>query len=134
MRAPASRHSLMMSSWRGRSRITAVTSSTSSPSAFATAWRLYVTGASRSIASAASGPTAIFSMYTHGPGSNIVPPPERAITALRFGAPRVGAGVGGARGARGGPPRADLLAVVEHRRLVLLALTDDHDTVHGDVV
>src|SRR4029453_6230748 len=33
-----------------------------------------------------------------------------------------------------GPAGADLLAVVEHRRLVLLALTDDDDAVHGDVV
>ena len=39
MRAPASRHSRMMSAWRSRSRITAVTSLTFSPSALATASR-----------------------------------------------------------------------------------------------
>ena len=34
-----------------------------------------------------SGAPAIFSMYTHGPGSNIVPRLERAITASALGIP-----------------------------------------------
>src|SRR5215216_6351070 len=57
-----------------------------------------------------------------------------------------GDGIGAAEGGERGPvdgvdgdvarwaTGTDLLAVVEHRRLVLLALTDDDDTVHGDVV
>ena len=62
MRAPASRHSLMMPACRSRSRMTAVTSSTSLRSAFDTHFRLALTEAVRSMASAASGPVAIFSM------------------------------------------------------------------------
>ena len=34
-----------------------------------------------------SGAPAIFSMYTHGPGSNIVPRLESAITASALGIP-----------------------------------------------
>ena len=41
-----------------------------------------------SIASAASGPTAILSMYTAAPGKNIVPRSASAITAIAFGMPR----------------------------------------------
>ena len=42
----------------------------------------------RLIRSAARGPVAIFSMYTHGPGSNIVPLSESAITESAEGWPR----------------------------------------------
>ena len=34
-----------------------------------------------------SGPPAIFSMYTHGPGSNIEPRSDRAMTARALGIP-----------------------------------------------
>ena len=34
-----------------------------------------------------SGAPAIFSMYTHGPGSNIVPRADSAITASALGMP-----------------------------------------------
>ena len=40
-----------------------------------------------SIASAASGPTAILSMYRAAPGKNIVPRSETAITEIAFGMP-----------------------------------------------
>ena len=40
------------------------------------------------MASAASGPVAIFSIYTQGPGLNIVPRSERAMTAMALGRPR----------------------------------------------
>ena len=40
-----------------------------------------------SIASAASAPTAILSMYSAAPGKNIVPRSETAITAIAFGIP-----------------------------------------------
>ncbi len=40
-----------------------------------------------SIASAASGPTAILFMYSAAPGSNIVPRSETAMTAIAFGMP-----------------------------------------------
>ena len=59
----------------------AVTSVTAIPLAAATADRLSATDAVMSMRPAASGPTAIFSMYTHGPGSNIVPCSDTAITA-----------------------------------------------------
>ena len=62
MRAPAARISATRSSWRGRSRIVAVTSVTSMPFAVATARRFSVTLAWMSTTPAASGPTAIFSM------------------------------------------------------------------------
>ena len=60
--APASRISRMSRSWRGRSRITTVRSSTYLPSASATARRFSRTGRVRSTTPRASGPTAIFSM------------------------------------------------------------------------
>ncbi len=40
-----------------------------------------------SIASAASGPTAILSMYRAAPGSNIEPRSETAMTEIAFGMP-----------------------------------------------
>ena len=75
-------------------------------------------------------------MYTHGPGSNIVPCSESAITASAFGhaqraqpraLERVDRDVDRRRRAV-----ADLLAVVQHRRLVLLPLADHDDAVHAD--
>ncbi len=77
-------------------------------------------------------------MYTHGPGSNIVPRLDSAITASALGMPlrrqrraleRIDGDVDLRRRAV-----ADLLAVVEHRRLVLLALADHDDAVHLDRV
>ena len=62
MRAPASRHSFTTWAWRSRSRMTAVTSATSFRRAFATHLRLALTEAVRSMASAASGPVATFSI------------------------------------------------------------------------
>ena len=73
-------------------------------------------------------------MYTHGPGSNIAPRSASAITVSALGIPerrqpraleRVHGDVHQRRGAV-----ADVLAVVEHRRLVLLALADHDDAVH----
>ena len=85
-----------------------------------------------------SGAPAIFSMYTHGPGSNIVPRLERAITAKALGMPLAASVVPSsgstAMSTWGGDAVADLLAVVEHRRLVLLALADHDDAVHRDRV
>ena len=91
-------------------------------------------GRSRSSRSAISGPPAIFSMYTHGPGSNIVPrsdksdhrertrhPERRQARALE----RIDRDVDLGRGAV-----ADLLAVEQHRGLVLLPLADHDDAVH----
>ena len=86
-RAPDSRSSAISASWRSRSRTTTVTSVTSSPFAFATARTFSVGVALMSIASAASGPTAILSMYSAAPGKNIVPSSETAITAIAFGWP-----------------------------------------------
>ena len=62
MRAPVPRTSSISSAWRGRSRITAVTSRTDSPLASATARMLSVADCSRLTLPAASGPTASFSM------------------------------------------------------------------------
>ena len=81
-----------------------------------------------------SGPPASFSMYTHGPGSNIAPRSASAITVSALGMPkrrqpraleRIDGDVHERRGAV-----ADVLAVVEHRGLVLLALADHDDAVH----
>ena len=77
-------------------------------------------------------------MYTHGPGSNIVPRSASAITAIALGMPsavrRVPSSGSTAMSTCGGRAVADLLAVVEHRRLVLLALADHDDAVHRDRV
>ena len=62
IRAPASRTSRTRSSCRGRSRMHTVTSETSLLFALATRRMFSAIGAVRSITSAASGPTAIFSM------------------------------------------------------------------------
>src|SRR3954447_8756606 len=87
MRAPAARTSAMSSLWRSRSRMTAVRSRTSRPTALATCSRFSVGDRLMSMAPAASGPTAIFSMYTHGPGLNMVPRSLMAITASAFPRP-----------------------------------------------
>ena len=57
------------------------------PFASATRCTFSVGEASMSIASAASGPTAILSMYRAAPGKNIEPRSARAITAIAFGIP-----------------------------------------------
>ena len=86
-RAPAARISPIISAWRGRSRIVTVTSSGRLPLAFATCRMFSATGASMSIASAASGPVAIFSMYIAAPGKNIEPRGASAMTDSAFGCP-----------------------------------------------
>ena len=73
-----------------------------------------------------------------GPGSNIVPRSDTATTAIASGrlfAVRVvpSTRVDGEVHDRGRPV-ADALAVVEHRRLVLLAFADHDDAVHLDRV
>ena len=83
--------------------------------------------------SRASGPTAIFSMYTHGPGLNIEPRSATAITAIALLRPSdvsVVPSIGSTAMSHGRAAGADLLAVEEHRRFVLLALADDDDAVH----
>ena len=80
IRAPALRISLTASSWRGRSSMMIVTSPGSVRLRSATRAITSVSGASRLRQSAIAGPPAIFSMYTHGPGSNIVPRSASAIT------------------------------------------------------
>ena len=62
MRAPASLISAIRRSWRGRSRIATVRSLRSAPLALAIRRRFSARGASKSMTSAASGPTASFSM------------------------------------------------------------------------
>ena len=133
-RAPASRISLSLSSWRGRSSMMTITSPMSRALALGDQLQRLGSGRSRSSRSANCCPAASFSMYTHGPGSNIVPRSASAITASARGMPL--------RGQRRALERvdgdvdlrrravADVLAVVEHRRLVLLALADDDEAVH----
>mmetsp|Transcript_6505 Transcript_6505/g.20219 ORF Transcript_6505/g.20219 Transcript_6505/m.20219 type:complete len:220 (-) Transcript_6505:89-748(-) len=83
MREPASRISLTSSAWRGRSSTRTVTSPMGLPSAFATACRFFSTGKSSEMDFAGTfGPTAIFSMYITGPGSNNEPRFATAITAM----------------------------------------------------
>ena len=83
-----------------------------------------------------SAPHASFSMYTHGPGSNIVPDSAAATTASAFGWPRATRSVpsSGSTATSTGHALvgADALAVEEHRRLVLLALADHDHAVHLD--
>ena len=62
IRAPVSRTRAFSSAWRGRSSMHTVRSDTDDFFALATLRRFSDTGAVMSIASAASGPTAIFSM------------------------------------------------------------------------
>ena len=87
IRAPVERTSAMRSLCRSRSRIMTVSSLTSFLVARATSWRFFVGDQSRSTACAASGPTAILSMYTHGPGLNMEPRSETAMTESAFPRP-----------------------------------------------
>ena len=77
-------------------------------------------------------------MYTAAPGKNIDSRSATAITAIAFGWPsavrRVPSSGSTATSTRRASALADVLAVVEHRRLVLLALADHDDAVHHDRV
>src|SRR5919108_717102 len=77
----------MPSSWRGRSSTTPITSLTSLSLRSAISRTVCSSGRSRSSRSAKRSPTAIFSMYTIGPGSNIAPRSASAITEIAFGLP-----------------------------------------------
>src|SRR4051794_25424755 len=87
MRAPARRISSTASSCRSRFSIITVTSRTSTPFSLAIRPTVSVNGRSRSSRCAKAGCAAIFSMYTAGPGSNIVPRSDIAITANARGEP-----------------------------------------------
>ena len=81
-----------------------------------------------------SSPPASFSMYTTGPGSNIVPrggerDHRQGVRHPVRGQARALERVDGDVDVRQRAV-ADVLAVVEHRRLVLLALADHDDAVH----
>ena len=134
MRAPVARTSATRASWRGRSRITAVRSRTGRPRASERACRFSV-GRAADVAGAL-GP------WPHGELLHV-----DAGTGVEHGAPLGHGDDGqGAATALGGQRRAvdgvdrdvgqrgravtDLLPVEEHRRVVLLALADDHDAVH----
>ncbi len=130
MRTPALRTSATSSSWRGRSRMTAVRSSTRTRLASAIAARLWVALRRMSIAPRAIGPTAILFMYVSGAFRNC---PCSAIATTASASPRPFAhrlvpssgstamSISGASAVA----VADLLADVQHRRLVALALADD---------
>jgi hypothetical protein len=68
--------------------MTAVRSRTDLPVALASQRRFAVGLAEMSMAPTPSGPTAIFSMYTHGPGSNIEPFSATAMTDSALPRPR----------------------------------------------
>ena len=109
-------------------------SSTSSPSALATASRLAFIGASRSMTSAAAGPDRDLvhvdarAGVEHGaplgdarsPRSRCCDPSDVSVV------PSIGSTAMSHAGAAG----ADLLAVEQHGRFVLLALADHDDAVH----
>src|SRR5579884_1558003 len=86
-RAPDSRSSAIRSSWRSRSSTITRMSVTRRPFASATARTFSAGDAVMSIASTASAPTAIFSMYTAAPGKKSEPRSAAAITAIAFGWP-----------------------------------------------
>ena len=73
-------------------------------------------------------------MYSAAPGKNIEPRSATAITEIASGIPsavsRVPSSGSTATSTCGPVAVADLLAVVEHRRLVLLALADHDDALH----
>ena len=87
MRAPVERTSAIKSLCRSRSKIITVRSLSDFFIALATSLRFLVGETLRSIALAASGPTAIFSMYTHGPGLNMAPRSATAITEMALPRP-----------------------------------------------
>ena len=142
MRAPASRTSSMRSSWRGRSRMTTVMSRTRRPSASAIRPQV-LGGRSRGCRPCppTTGPTHSFSRYVSG--AWIRPPVSDAARtviapawpwATRF-VPSSGStamSTSGRRASAAAP--ADLLADVEHRRLVALALADDDPPGDVDLV
>ena len=87
MRASVARSSASNCSWRGRSNTTTVRSSTPHRFAWAMRFRFSSGEASTSIAPFALGPTAIFCMYTNGPGSNMLPRSATATVASAFARP-----------------------------------------------
>ena len=138
MRAPASRHSRMRSAWRSRSRMTAVTSLTFSPSALATASRFAF---DRRVEVDDVGRGRAGGDLLHVDARAGVE--HRAALGHRDHRDRAGPAERGERGAVDRVDRdvdqrrgavAELLAVVEHRRFVLLALADDDDAVHRHAV
>ena len=134
MRAPASRTSAMIASWRGRSRMTAVTSRTLSPLALATA--VEVLGDRHVQVDDADALRADRDLLHVDARARVE---HRAPLGHRDDGDGAAAAEGGERGAVDGVDGdvgehrgavADPLAVEEHRRLVLLALADDDDPVH----
>ena len=90
-----------------------------------------------SIAPRAAGPTAIFSMYVSG-ACRKPPSSAAAMTESEFWPPVaqivVPSSGSSAMSILGPAARADLLADVEHGRLVALALADHDRAVHLDLV
>ena len=138
MRAPASRTSFIASSWRGRSSMTTITSPIDPPLRSAISFKVSGSGRSRSSRSAISSPPGHLFHVDAGAGvehraalgegddRDRARHPQRAEAGPLE---RVDGDVDDRRRAV-----ADLLAVVEHRRLVLLALADDDGAVHRDRV
>ena len=139
MRAPASRTSRIASSWRGRSSMTTVTSPTLAALALGDQLAASPAAAGRGRAGRRSPRRRpSFPCRRRGRG-------RTSCRARRARSPR---GRWACRGRRGVVPSsgstamsttrraavADLLAVEEHRRLVLLALADHDDAVHRDRV
>ena len=133
-RAPLSRTSAIRPVWRSRSRITTVRSRTDAPLALATQRRFCVAVAVMSIEPAASGSDRDLVHVDARPRIE-----HRAALADCDDRDRVGPTVGSEGGAvdrvdgdiglRCGSV-ADVLAVEQHRCLVLLSFTDHDDPVH----
>ena len=137
--APTSRSSAISASCRSRSRTTTVTSSACMPFAFAT--RADVLGRRRRRCRSRRPPPArrrSCPCRRRRRGRTSSRARRRAITAIAFGMPsavsRVPSSGSTATSTSAPCAVADLLAVVEHRRLVLLALADHDDAVHRDRV
>ena len=134
MRAPVLRTSSISSWWRSRSRMTTVRSRTLSRLALATQRRFWVGEAVMSMAADGVRADGDLLHVDAGPGVE-----HRAALADGDDRERVAPAEGRERGAVDGVDGdvaqragavADLLAVEQHRRFVLLALADDDDAVH----
>ncbi len=132
-RAPASRISLMASSWRGRSSITTITSPIVVPLRSATSCRVSGAGGRGRAGRRFRGAGHLHHVDA---GTGVE---HRAARGQRDDGERRGHAVRGERRALqridrdvdlGRGAVADALAVVEHRRLILLALADHHEAVH----